>query len=573
MGEPAVSPDGKYVAAVAWGDSSTWLELYTMDGEFIRQITTSYGIEIHNPTFSPDGKFIAFEIFDGEQLDIGWTSISGGPISVLKLTHSNERFPSFISNDAIFFSSNQNNIYNIFAVQITTQTVSQLTNTLKGNMTVDYDPVTHTLYYGCFTSSGFKLCRRKYPVLTFQNSVTDVRITAAKLSKSQIPFSLISNGLPYKFIPSRANVYPVLSAMDYQFVAGAQFTFSDQLFKHNFSFAGFLGTRGFQWLSFLYVNRQLPVNIFATADRLKYLLEESFSVSGLTFSNMLISDRVGVGVTANAGEHVAGSISYFYNHAKLISPLMEFSLIKAYSATPSGEIYELHSIPLNLTFRWRHPVNLKIYFRVSGHFNRSLSYMDYYYNTGDYSFVKTRLIITGTHKLYKGLKLGWTLAGGLISRNVDPLHEFFLGGFYYPLFFGFYGDVYMPGYPYLSIHGEYLYFNRILMPYTKGVRTRAILGNHLTFHGLSVYGFVDVGNAFSRKKWFTEDEYTRWNEICTDAGVGMRLKLNIFYNVPFDLFVMVAYPFNNIPVKNENGEVYKTRGKVKTYFLLGWSSL
>jgi Tol biopolymer transport system component len=88
LSEPAASPDGRYLVAVAepWVDDSNYTQTFNgaialfnpATGEFLRDLTTAHADG--DPAFSPDGKQVAF--IRGENLYV--VRVAGGKAKLLR---------------------------------------------------------------------------------------------------------------------------------------------------------------------------------------------------------------------------------------------------------------------------------------------------------------------------------------------------------------------------------------------------------------------------------------------------------------------------------------------------------
>ena len=77
--DPAVSPDGRYLAFSSRREGSWNLYLLDLGSGEVRRLTS--GLEFKsNPTWSPDSQFLAFELYRQDNLDIAIIGVDGGDL-------------------------------------------------------------------------------------------------------------------------------------------------------------------------------------------------------------------------------------------------------------------------------------------------------------------------------------------------------------------------------------------------------------------------------------------------------------------------------------------------------------
>jgi len=104
--QPSWSPDGKKIAFQAYR-STTW-QIWTMnaDGSELRAVTESQ-FDDREPIWSPDGKQIAFSSDRNGNYDIWVLTVASGGVRQMTSAPSNEYMPAWRTNDTIAFVSDR----------------------------------------------------------------------------------------------------------------------------------------------------------------------------------------------------------------------------------------------------------------------------------------------------------------------------------------------------------------------------------------------------------------------------------------------------------------------------------
>ncbi len=155
---PSVSPDGTQIVFVTNHDGTSNLAVANLDGSGIRRVTPySNGEQVYNPCWSPDGKRILFDYSVRDGRDIAWVRPDGTDLEFLITGGDDSRAARFAEGNAkIVFSSDRTGIFNIYAYDLSTREISQLTNVLGGAF---YPTMSAggTLTYAAYTSGGYKI--------------------------------------------------------------------------------------------------------------------------------------------------------------------------------------------------------------------------------------------------------------------------------------------------------------------------------------------------------------------------------------------------------------------------------
>ena len=115
---------------------------------------------IYSPKFSPDGKRIAFSFFDDVQRGIAIIDADGKNFKVVSTTGYDERDVDWIDNDKIIFTSNRNNIFNLFEKDLNTGKERPLTNVVGGAFTPTLSG--DTIFFTQYDKDGFSLYKLPY---------------------------------------------------------------------------------------------------------------------------------------------------------------------------------------------------------------------------------------------------------------------------------------------------------------------------------------------------------------------------------------------------------------------------
>ena len=183
--DPAVSPDGEWIAFVATEDGGTRLGLVRSDGSELRWLTNdrrSFGedftlenktrsfVQFHGPRWSPDGASLVFSVFQDDDRDIAMMGTQGpyftleGAIAdgtpfpdsliypegagfrLLVHTEADERDPVWLPDGSgIVYSGDYDGIFNLYRCPVGEDTIvaaTRLTQVLGGAFSPDILPPT-----------------------------------------------------------------------------------------------------------------------------------------------------------------------------------------------------------------------------------------------------------------------------------------------------------------------------------------------------------------------------------------------------------------------------------------------
>jgi Tol biopolymer transport system component len=167
--EPDVSPDGKQVACVLVGTGSRRLALLPIEGGEPRLLMPDAPGLAFSPAFSPDGRLIAYSRWKpGGFRDIHLYDLVAATDRAISVDRAMDIDPRFSPDGRyVLFSSDRSGINDIYAYELQTKQLFQVTNLLSGAFQPAVSPDSHRLVFTGFTSDGFDLWTMPYDPATF----------------------------------------------------------------------------------------------------------------------------------------------------------------------------------------------------------------------------------------------------------------------------------------------------------------------------------------------------------------------------------------------------------------------
>jgi Tol biopolymer transport system component len=198
---PTWSPDGRYIAFSALQGGLTDIFLFDLQTEELKKLTDDIYSDLY-PTWSPDGRTIAF-VTDRFATDLSTLSIGNLQLGLLNpKTAEIEQIPGFIgakninpqwSPDAksLYFISDQNGISDIYRIELASKKISQVTNLYTGvsgimavspALSVAQD--TGQLAYSIYEEDSYSI----YAIDSFENALgTELKESFGEVSPAILP--------------------------------------------------------------------------------------------------------------------------------------------------------------------------------------------------------------------------------------------------------------------------------------------------------------------------------------------------------------------------------------------------
>ena len=620
---PTYSPDGEWIAFVKNKGSNNNLGMMRADGSDLRYLTDFQdGTQVYTPRFSPDGKRLVFSISRQGQRDIAMVDLVGVAVqagnrvtaaepkaSVVQEGLASERtevlaaekvsllgssFKGVIATPGtdrdpvwsadgkqVVFSSDYSGIFNVYALDLGTQTLRQITNVIGGafNPTVGS---TGEIFFASYTAKGFEIRHlsgegvsinvegQRLPRWVERKNVAPAKsgwvLTAPEPLASSAPAPVLQKQAePYGIDFLKTSLLPRLSMDEGHFKPGVYVSSSDVLNRQNI-FAGaaiapangdrdlfaIYEYRGFRPTFFLEVFNQSRHSARGDSTDARDLI-----VNGVNFN----LNQISVGGRGRLGRYgrLAASFTYDRYDASVESdafrPRRDGQVgFERIEQKPFGYTY-LNGFGLGLTYRMDliarrrdreiNPLGRQIYFRydrmfnyfIEG-FNESASFIDEQYLNLFYNQV------TLDWNEYIGLpwntRLGMRFYGGWIDSDkvddkeqVNDFFDYHLGGLNF-----------MKGYTFYSIEGRKAMMGTatLRLPLLPRIGKRFM---HLYFD--KVYGAVygDIGKAWDGEISDPDEFYGREGPL-RSLGGQLRFDMVSYYSLPTRVQMDWAYGVDEV---------------------------
>jgi len=155
---PSLSPDGRDLLVVTNKLQQNQLAKMTIDQK-LEPLTEMDGHEqLATPQFSPDGRFIALSKWQAGTRDIWVYQADGTPYRRITADAFHDQDPAWSADGQwLYFSSDRSGIFNLYAVNLETETLHQITNVIGGAFHPAPHPDGSRLVYESFSHNGMDI--------------------------------------------------------------------------------------------------------------------------------------------------------------------------------------------------------------------------------------------------------------------------------------------------------------------------------------------------------------------------------------------------------------------------------
>lgn len=569
--DPAVSPDGKWVAATVGYDGARNVTLWPWNGKKLgapRRLTRFRpGIEAIHPRFSPDGTQLVFAVNVGGTADLWFADVTTGTLTPLTQTPQEEMEPFFLDATTVAYVSDDRTAFDLYTVNLADRSRTRFTTTVGGAFSPSAD-ATH-FYYSVYHDESFAVYRRPRTAEATAPAdplaPIDEACFRADLERMTAPVPPLAQSRAYWFDSLPLKAYPEFVVDDRSARAGATLAWSDVLSKHEFELEALLGQNQDYHLG--YKNHQLAPDFILDVSR---YLRRNRTVRGVEVAKFDFTfDAALAGMVYVYGQNTAFALTETFKRIDFGFPL-DRELERGFEHAGEFTYFDLApNVDNDVNPTGGREATFRVGLNHTRVFETTGSVLDGKYNkqrfyswTGGYT---EYLALPGDSTLEAAVK------GGYLTRPVYPFDQLFLGGRIFFLRQGeFQTDTSFPGYPEFAVAGEKLFLASLAyrFPVWQGHAKAGPFAADSVYLGV----FGDAGNVLPynvpwKAMWkLPEITCPPGERSCTmaqaqlrgllrDYGAEVRLKTILFDSSAWNSFARVAYGMDN-PEKAERLRFY-----------------
>jgi Tol biopolymer transport system component len=267
--EVAWSPDGETLAYVRYDDGTN--EIYTVrpDGsERTKRTDFGDGTQVQGLSFSDDGRYLLTSLFRNYQQDLWLFELATGAWTRLTDTKPDETDPSFGPDGRVWFTSDIDGVFNVYALDLYSGEVRKQTELLGGAYAAEPAPG-GLLFYTGITGHGFRIhgvnasALKDAPVAYPGACPTGCPGAERYLAFRPLDRSILDNSKRYSAFRGQLplSAWPTLRTTDRNVEVGADVTIGDAVEGHYLELGGTFGKDNYlyatYWNSLFFPNIQL----------------------------------------------------------------------------------------------------------------------------------------------------------------------------------------------------------------------------------------------------------------------------------------------------------------------------
>ncbi len=609
--EPVVSPDGHHVAYFEYTDGTLNLVSINLDGSQKIYLTNfNDGTWMQRADWSPDGKQIVVGIYRNDQQDLyvldATKMNTAADIHPLMWDKWEDMDPCWAKDGNIYFSSDSSGIFNVYAYNVATRHIQQVTNVIGGAEAPSLTPEGN-LVFANYTAHGWKMWGLdkadflwKDATARYQTTVAPEVAAASWDSREDLSMYKAEK---YKGQIMAPAAVPIIrgsndSADDFSIQAGAYVFVQDYVQKNTVSITGLLGEdnliEGQYSYTGWYPDFTLTMLRYEGKFTYGYLLDTDGNTATTTDQTTFEGKNQQYEDLANLNVHYPWNDQFSTDiNANYLEYGFRTSSDTSYQPFQAGGIVSLDMNFSNISYASRRAnpmggrnIDLSVgrgqtdivYAPYGGHQVDDGQLLDNYgYDRIEGRWTEqiqvpawgTVLQAANSHRHVIQLDF----QGGVIDQNVSFNDEFRAGG-QHPYNFG--SDSLRPntlfsGYPANSLSGETMailnlayrfpirrYLNKKVGPfyfYDVTAQVMGTAGNLWSYRAptdpnnyyVNEYGDRVARNPASvhREIPFVDKAYKNGNYMLYDAGAELRVSADLF-TIPWNCFVRAAWGFNEI---------------------------
>ena len=156
--DPDFSPDGSRLLYVTNKAQDNQLEVATVDRRRHRLTDNDDHTQYSTPRFSPDGRSVALSVWSDGRRDLWLYTPEGEPIRRLTADSAIDADPVWSADGAwLYFSSDRSGVPNIYAVEVATEALFQVTNVVTGAVKPSVHPDGTLIAYQQYSQDGWDI--------------------------------------------------------------------------------------------------------------------------------------------------------------------------------------------------------------------------------------------------------------------------------------------------------------------------------------------------------------------------------------------------------------------------------